>query len=153
MTAWPTVVFAAAVAGTTGWMLTRKYAVEWHWCKCLVRLRAEDAWTWCARAWAGTGTGKGTGTGTGTRGGVTPCRDCTASTPTGLDDSDEEMPGPEMPLTTATRTGTGPATGTETGPSTGTETGWAMGAETRQTEAAMTTTTEKTVPQDPAHAD
>jgi hypothetical protein len=27
-----------------GWALTAKYPVHWHMCKCMIKLRAQDAW-------------------------------------------------------------------------------------------------------------
>ena len=40
------VIAAGAALWTVvlGWVLTAKYPVHWHLCKCMIKLRAQDVW-------------------------------------------------------------------------------------------------------------
>ena len=45
------VAVCALITGAAGWGLATRYPVHWHLCKCLVAIRAEDAWRRCKKAW------------------------------------------------------------------------------------------------------
>ncbi len=92
------VAVCVLVAGAAGWGFATKYPVRWHLCKCLIAMRAEDAWHRCKGAWRSSSASAAAVAASGVRTTMFSARPGRAESPLRPTrrDSDTDMPEPEQ---------------------------------------------------------